>query len=146
MSVITETEPGGEIICILSFSARPRDSNNGPMPGTRREFQVGERLRYISSFLKETPEDNPTGHMVVFEPCDGRDRNRYAATQDYFVTLECWEGLRKHFASTLVIRMAWDVVSERLEEGTYTLVEVKKPIPQGNRVTRRGHEKARKNA
>src|SRR5271155_2107790 len=111
MSVITETEPGGEIVCILSFSARPRDPDNGPIPGARRDFHVGERVRYISWFLKNTPVDNPTGHMVVFEPLDGRDRNHYAATQNDFVTLECWEGLRKHFASTLVVRMAWDVVA-----------------------------------
>jgi hypothetical protein len=102
MSVITETEPGGEIVCILSFSARPRDSDNGPKPDARREFHVGERVRYISSFLKKTPEDNPTGHVVVFEPFDGGDKNRYAAIQNYFVTLECWEGLKKHFANTLV--------------------------------------------
>jgi hypothetical protein len=146
MSVITETEPGGEIVCILSFSARPRDSDNGPMPDARRDFQVGERVRYISSFFKKTPEDNPTGHMVVFEPVDGRDKNRFAATQTYFVTLECWEGLKKHFASTLIIRTAWDVVAELPEEGTYTLVEVKKAIPRGARVSSRSGERARKNA
>jgi hypothetical protein len=40
--------------------------------------------------------------MAVFEPLDPDDKNRYAATENYFVSLDCWEGLRKHFASTLV--------------------------------------------
>jgi len=29
---------------------------------------------------------------------DRTDPKRYAARETFFVTLECWEGLRKHFA------------------------------------------------
>jgi hypothetical protein len=36
--------------------------------------------------------------MAIFEPIDKADKSRYAAAQNYFVTLDCWEGLRKHFA------------------------------------------------
>ena len=99
MSAITETEPGGEMVCILGFSARPRGLDNQPIPSARRSFHVGERVRYVTFFYKGTPEDNPTGYMAVFEPLHSEDKNRYAATQDYFVTLDCWEGIRKHFAS-----------------------------------------------
>jgi hypothetical protein len=105
MSAITETEPGGEMVCIQLFSARPRDAAAAPIPGPRREFRVGERVRFLASYYKNTPRDNPTGYMAVFEPLDQRDGNRYAATQDYFMSLDCWEVLRKYFASTLVLRL-----------------------------------------
>jgi hypothetical protein len=97
-----ETEPGGEMICILRFSARPRGLDDQPIPGERRNFHVGERVRYVTFFYKKTPDDNPTGYMAVFEPLDPEDKNRYAASQNYFVTLDCWEGLREHFALTSV--------------------------------------------
>ncbi len=97
MSAITETEPGGEMVCILDFSARPRDLDNQPIAGKLRHFHIGERVRYRGFFFKSTPEDNPSGYMAVFEPIDQEDENRYAAVQTYFVTLDCWEGLRKHF-------------------------------------------------
>ena len=99
MSVITETEPGGEMVCILGFSARPRGRDNQPIASAQRTFRVGERVRYVTFFYKNTPHDNPTGFMAVFEPLHSADKNRYAATQDYFVTADCWEGLRKYFAS-----------------------------------------------
>ena len=100
MGAISETKPGGEMVCILGFSARARGLDNQPIPGGRRSFQVGERVRYVAFFYKDTPPDNPTGYMAVFEPLHSEDKNRYAATQDYFVSLDCWEGLREHFAST----------------------------------------------
>jgi len=98
LSAITETEPGAEIVCILEFSAQPRDPDGHPVPGPRREFHVGDRVRYLSSYYKNSPEDNPTGHMAVFGPLDHEDQKHYAATQNYFVTVDCWEGLKRHFA------------------------------------------------
>lgn len=103
MGVITETEPGGEIVCVLEFSARPRDADRRPASEKRRTFRVGQRVRYVGFFDKRSPEDNPTGRMIVFEPLDPRDRNQYAATQGYFVTDECWEGIARHFARSLVV-------------------------------------------
>ncbi len=144
MSAITETEPGGEMVCIQSFSARPRDVDDAPIPGIRRDFQVGERMRFISSYFKKTPHDNPTGYMAVFEPLDRRDKNRYAATQDYFVTLECWEGLKRHFASTLVVIIGEGRITQRPEEGTYTLVEANRTTPQIARKSTRRVANARK--
>ncbi|MGP0067237.1 MAG: hypothetical protein ACLQGP_27040 [Isosphaeraceae bacterium] len=144
MSAITETEPGGEMVCIQSFSARPRDVDDAPIPGIRRDFQVGERVRFISSYFKKTPQDNPTGYMAVFEPLDRRDKNRYAATQDYFVALECWEGLKKHFASTLVVIVGEGRISQRPEEGTYALVEANRTTPQIARKSTRRVANARK--
>jgi hypothetical protein len=102
MSAITETEPGSEMVCILGFSARPRGLDDQPISGARRRFHVGERVRYVTFFYSHTPEDNPIGYMAVFEPIDKADKNRYAASQNYFVTLDCWEGLREHFALTSV--------------------------------------------
>ncbi len=130
MSAISATEPSAEMVCIQSFSARPRDDDDAPIPGTRRDSQVGERVRFISSFFKNTPQYNPTGYMAVFKPLDRRDKNRYSATQGYFVTLECWEGLKKHFASTLVVMMGAGRITKRPEEGTYTLVEVNRTTPK----------------
>ncbi len=97
MSAITETEPGGEMVCILAFSARPRDPEKRSLPAPRREFRVGEHVRFVSSFLKDTPKDNPTGNMAVFEPIGEANREQYAAHETHFVSLDCWEGLRKHF-------------------------------------------------
>lgn len=98
MSAITETEPGREMVCILDFSAQPRGPDNEPVTGERRQFRIGEHVRYRSFFFKSTPVDNPTGYMAIFESMDRNDLNRYAAVQNYFVTLDCWEGLRKHLA------------------------------------------------
>ena len=133
------------MVCIQSFSARPRDADDATIPGTRRDFQVGERVRFISSYFKNTPKDNPTGYMAVFEPLDRRGKNRYAATQDYFVTLECWEGLKKHFASTLVVMMGEGRITKRPEEGTYTLVEASKTTPKIARKSTHRGANARKN-
>lgn len=102
MGAIRETEPGGELVCILEFSARPRDEGQTSILGARRVFRIGERVRLLDHFDKRSPEDNPTGMMAVFEPLDG-DGNRYAATESYFVTPDCWEGLRHHFATKVTI-------------------------------------------
>jgi len=113
MGAITETEPGGEIICIVGFSARPRGADNQPIPGSWRKFQIGERVRYITYSYKDTPADNPTGYLAVFEPIDHKDQARYTATQNYFVSLDCWEGLRQHFLSTQVAAIERDSVTDR---------------------------------
>jgi hypothetical protein len=101
VSAITETEPGGEMVCIVAFSARPRDPDRPSPLGARREFQVGEHVRFVASFYKNSPEDNPTGSMAIFEPLDSEDQVRYAATQNDFVSLDCWAGLERHFRTIL---------------------------------------------
>ncbi len=75
MSAITETEPGGEMVCILEFSARPRSRKNKATPGVRRSFHVGERVGYITFLYKDTPADNPTGYMAVFQPLGSKDKD-----------------------------------------------------------------------
>jgi hypothetical protein len=97
MSAITETEPGGQMVCIIAFSARPRGSDNRPVSGPRREFRLGERVRFVSSFFKGSPTDNPTGYMAVFEPLGKEGQGQYAATQNDFVSLDCWAGLEEYF-------------------------------------------------
>jgi hypothetical protein len=149
MSAIMETESGGEMICILGFSARPRGLDDQPVPGERRSFRVGERVRYVTFFYKKTPKDNPTGYMAVFEPLDLEDENRYAASESYFVTLDCWEGLRKHFASTLRTDVGTKSVAKRPKNGPSKRVAAKfsaKPaLPQMAREPDRG-KRSRKDA
>jgi hypothetical protein len=99
MSAITETKPGGEMVCLLEFSAQPRDLDNNPVAGERRQFRIGEHVRFRGFYFKATPEDNPTGYMAVFEPMERHDSKCYAARETFFVTVECWEDLGKHFAS-----------------------------------------------
>ena len=103
MGAISEAEPCGEMVCIVGFEARPRDDNNQPVAGKRRSFSTGEHVRYLRQFFVNTPEDNPIGHMAIFEPLDPNDKNRYGTTQDYFVSLECWENLRSYFASHSIL-------------------------------------------
>jgi hypothetical protein len=93
MSVINESQPGDELVCIQEFSASP---DGEPFAWeTSRTFRVGERIRYVSFRQSQKLKDNPVGWMVLFEGGDGKS---YAATQTNFVTDECWQGLKKFFA------------------------------------------------
>jgi len=93
MSVILESLPGDEIICIGEFLASPHGQSFSWE--TSRKFQIGERVRFAAWYEDKHAPDNPVCWMVLFDAADGK---RYAATQTYFVLPECWEGLRKHFA------------------------------------------------
>jgi hypothetical protein len=93
MSVINESQKGDELVCLAEFEGPPQ--RVAPSPDTNHKFRIGERVRYLGSYRHANLSDNPVGWMVVFEARDGR---RYAATQSYFVTADCWDGLRKHFA------------------------------------------------
>jgi hypothetical protein len=97
MSAISETEVGGEIVCIGSFSGCPHGET--PSWETRRRFRVGERVRYAGYYQDENLKDNSAGWMVLFDAADGK---RYRATQTFFVSVECWEGLKKYFARQLL--------------------------------------------
>jgi hypothetical protein len=44
-------------------------------------------------------KDSPAGWVVL---CDAADGKQYAATQTYFVTEECWDGLKTFFANRLL--------------------------------------------
>ncbi len=93
MNVILESEHGDELICIQEFLATPEGV---PFSSERSHtFRVGERVRYVTFRQKESLKDSPAGWQAVFEASDGK---RYAATQTYFVTAECWEGLEKFFS------------------------------------------------
>lgn len=97
MNVILESERGDELICIQEFCAPPEGQR--PSWENDRTFRVGERVRYVSFRQSRNLKDNPVCWMVVFEAADGR---RYAATQTYFVTEECWEDLKEFFAKRLL--------------------------------------------
>ena len=98
MGVISESQAGDELICIVSFSVSPKGTVRSW--DTAREFRVGERIRYVGFRHERGPEyDHPTDWMVDFDAADGQ---RYSATHIYFVTVECWEGLKKHFARQLL--------------------------------------------
>lgn len=98
MSVILESQPGDELINIEEFNGSPEGT---PFSWeTSRRFRIGERVRYVSFFQDQHYKDHPgLGWMVIFEAADGK---RYAATQTYFVTEECWRGLKKFFAKRLL--------------------------------------------
>ena len=98
MSVILESRPGDELICIEEFNASPEGQ---PFSWeTSHRFRVGERVRYISFHEDQHSKDHPgLGWMVVFEAMDGK---RYAATQTYFLTEDSWKALKKFFAKRLL--------------------------------------------
>lgn len=97
MSPILESQAGDEIVCISEFSASPRGEDFSWE--TSRTFRVGERVRYAGSFRDDHFKDHPTGWMVLFDAEDGK---RYGATQTYFVTVDCWRGLKRFFARRLL--------------------------------------------
>ena|SRR2546426_2769172 len=93
MSVALECLKGDPFYCLESFYGCPQGE---PFSWKRsRRFKVGERLYFVSAYLDEHFKEHPTGWMIVFDAADGK---RYAATQIYFVTEECWEGLKAHLA------------------------------------------------
>ena len=97
MSVILECRPGDEFLCIQEFHASP---DGEPFAwDTSRRFRVGEHLRFVGGRHDPGGKDGPNGWLVVFEAADG---NRYAATQTYFVTTDCWQRVKKYFAGRLL--------------------------------------------
>jgi hypothetical protein len=97
MNVILESEPGDELICVTEFSASPEGTT--PSWETMRTFRVGDRVRYVDYYQDQNLKDNPVCWMVLFDAADGR---RYSATQSYFVTIECWDGLKRYLARRLL--------------------------------------------
>ena len=97
MSVINESQLGDELVCIMEFSGPPEGAR--PSLETERTFRIGERIRYVSYRQDQNLKDNPVCWMVIFDAADGK---RYAATQTYFVTEECWQRLKKFFAKRLL--------------------------------------------
>jgi hypothetical protein len=97
MSVILEAQAGDDIICVHEFWASPH--GEGFSWETGRKFTIGERVRYSGSYQDDHFKDQPTGWMVLFDAVDGK---RYHATQTYFVTEECWRGLKRFFARRLL--------------------------------------------
>ncbi len=124
MSAIAETEPGGEMVCILDFEARPRDANDRPIAGRRRAFSTGEHVRYLRHFFVHEPADNPIGYMAVFRPIDSKDENLYGAKHDYFVSLDHWENLKEHFVSNLIV-IERDVAERQQQIMSYVLTKLK---------------------
>ena len=97
MSVILECQAGDEFVCIEAFHASPE--GEGFSWDTCRHFRIGERLRYLGSKQDPRLADRSNQWMIVFEAADGK---RYAATQTYFVTEECWQLIKKALARRLL--------------------------------------------
>jgi hypothetical protein len=98
MSVILESQAGDELIVIEAFHASPE----GVRFSTEDShlFHIGERVRYLGFLQNQHYKDHPgLGWMVRFQAADGKP---YIATQTYFVTEECWQGLKKFFARRLL--------------------------------------------
>ena|SRR5438132_6057426 len=92
MSVILECRPGDQFVCIESFQASP---DGQPFSwDTCRSFKVGEKLTFLAFRRDDNLRDHPSGWLVSFE---AGNRKRYAATQTYFVTEECWRAVAEHF-------------------------------------------------
>jgi hypothetical protein len=97
MSPILESRVGEEIICVEEFSASPHGE---PFLWEKsRTFRIGERVRYAGYYRDDHFKDHPSGWMILFDASDG---HRYHATQTYFVTEECWRGLKRFFARRLL--------------------------------------------
>lgn len=98
MNVILGSQPGDELVIIQEFHASPH--GQAFSWGTSRKFRVGERARFVTFSQDPHYKDHPgLGWTVTFETVDG---NRYSATQTYFVTDECWQGLKRFFARRLL--------------------------------------------
>jgi hypothetical protein len=98
MSVILESQAGDELIIIEAFHASPEGESFSWE--TSRHFRVGERVRYLGFLRDRHYKDHPgLGWMVRFEVANGK---QYTATQTYFVSEECWQGLKKFFARRLL--------------------------------------------
>src|SRR5262245_23948369 len=93
MNVIGESQPGDEVTIFQEFNASPHGQ---PFSWkTSRRFLVGEQVRYVSFYQDQHAKDIPgLGWMVLFDAADGK---RYAASQTYFMTDECWQDLKKFF-------------------------------------------------
>jgi hypothetical protein len=92
MSVILECKPGDTFVCIESFHATP---DGQPFSWDAcRTFRVGEKLTFLGFRRDHDLKDHPSGWLVSFE---AGDRKRYAATQTYFVTDDCWRAIAGHF-------------------------------------------------
>src|SRR5262245_56317981 len=97
MSVILESQAGDEIVILEPFHASP-DGESFSWP-TSRSFWVGEHVQYVGFRQDQRYRNHPgLGWMVLFDAADGK---RYAATQTYFVTVDCWNGLKRFFAKRL---------------------------------------------
>jgi len=98
MSVILESQSGDELVVIEAFHASPE--GEGFAWETSRHFRVGERVRYLGFLQDQYYRDHlGLGWVVRFEAADAKT---YLATQTYFVTEECWQGVKKFFARRLL--------------------------------------------
>jgi hypothetical protein len=98
MSVILESQPGDDLVCIQEFHASPEGAG-GFSWDTSRKFRVGERVRYVSFRQHPSLKDSPASWTVLFDAADGQ---QYAATQTQFVTEEAWQRLKRFFARRLL--------------------------------------------
>ena len=98
MSVIQESEAGNKIVVLQEFHASPEGE---PFAWeTSRQFRIGERVDYVRFHQDQHYKNHPgLGWVVVFDAADGK---RYAATQTYFVTEDCFRRLEEFFAARLL--------------------------------------------
>jgi hypothetical protein len=95
VSVINESLPGDELVCIAAFQTWPRGAD--PRIAPRRALRVGERVRYLGFYQEDRLRENAAGWMIVFQ-CED-DETEYHASQTGFVTLETWADLARYFAA-----------------------------------------------
>jgi hypothetical protein len=91
MSVLQKSRSGDRIAIIQRFNASPKGQ---PFAwATSRRFRVGEEARFVRVFQDQRQMRHPClGWTVGFDAADGK---RYAATQNYYVTDDCWRNLKR---------------------------------------------------
>lgn len=120
MSVIPESLAGDEIVCLGEFVASPYQQRFSWE--TSRTFRIGERVRFAGWYEDKHAPDNPVCWMVLFDAADGK---RYAATQTYFVTPECWKRLGNYFAR---VRRKPETKKKAKTVAAKTLARKKQPV------------------
>jgi hypothetical protein len=95
VSVINDSLPGDELVCVEAFQTWPRCAD--PRTALRRLLKVGERVRYREFYQDDRLRENAAGWKIVFR-CDD-DETEYHASQTGFVTLDTWAELERFFTS-----------------------------------------------
>lgn len=97
MSLIVESGPGDELVCVLEFHASPEGA--GSSWSNQRRFRIGERVQFLGAFRDADRPDHPASWMVRFLAADGQ---AYSATQTSFLTVQDWDRLKRYFAARLL--------------------------------------------
>ncbi len=96
MGVIIESQPGDSIVfisnAVICEDGKPFNWESS------KEFKIGDIVSYVDFFKNEKQSQEYISWFIKFKDRDGKI---YSAVQTYFVTMEEWEQLEKHFENRL---------------------------------------------